>query len=746
MRNIYLPLLVCLFAFGSAYSQQNSWGDLPSGYNHREDVVNLQAMQLQAPSVSAINDIKTGNDPRAGEMYLIGLDIPVNLNPSNSGVWTGYNGYKTWRLKIKSIGAQALLIKYSAFNIPEGSAVYVYNSTFTHKSHAYQRQENPSGTHFSTEVIIQDEIILEYNAPIGVEEMPQIDIEGVGYIFREGHTFEPRNFQDNGSSESCEVNVNCSEGANWQDQKRGVAKMLMPSGGGYGLCTGSLVNNTNQTCRNFFLTAQHCGAGSNAASMNQWQFYFNFESATCADLNSSQANAVDNQVVTGCTKRAASGTSTGVTQSDFLLVELNSTIPSGYNVYYNGWDRTSNAATSGVGIHHPAGDIKKISTFTSALVTGSWSGGNTNKHWQVTWAGTTNGHGVTEGGSSGSPIFNQTKRIVGDLSGGSSFCDATSDPDLYGKFVHSWDQVGANDSQRLKPWLDSTNSAVTVLDGRNACNLVVVAPVANFTGTPTTLTAGNNVTFTETCTNNPTTFAWSITPNSGFTYVSSTSASSADPVIQFNTPGQYTITLTASNTAGSDAETKTNYITVNAMPAPVTNFTANLTSIAPGTNVNFTQTCTNNPTTFAWTVSPNSGFSYQSGTSASSANPVIQFTTIGQYTITLTASNAGGSDAETKTNYITVFDNTSINDVDLSSSIKIYPNPAIDVVNINIEQQTVHPISIKLIDMLGKTITTIQKPAGTEQIQIPMDMLAKGVYQIEIGCGTFHYVRKVIKN
>jgi PKD repeat protein len=83
-----------------------------------------------------------------------------------------------------------------------------------------------------------------------------------------------------------------------------------------------------------------------------------------------------------------------------------------------------------------------------------------------------------------------------------------------------------------------------------------VAPVANFSGTPTTVTVGSAVSFTDLSTNTPTTWAWN--------FAGGTPATSAvqNPVITYNTVGQYTVTLTAGNSGGSDVETKTNYITV----------------------------------------------------------------------------------------------------------------------------------------------------------------------------------------
>lgn len=83
--------------------------------------------------------------------------------------------------------------------------------------------------------------------------------------------------------------------------------------------------------------------------------------------------------------------------------------------------------------------------------------------------------------------------------------------------------------------------------------------------------------------------------------------------------------------------------------APVADFSANITTIAVGGSVNFTDLSTNTPTTWAWT--------FTGGTPGSSSqqNPQnIVYSTAGTYTVSLTATNGTGSDTETKTGYITV--------------------------------------------------------------------------------------------
>ncbi|MDX2002379.1 MAG: PKD domain-containing protein [Chitinophagales bacterium] len=171
------------------------------------------------------------------------------------------------------------------------------------------------------------------------------------------------------------------------------------------------------------------------------------------------------------------------------------------------------------------------------------------------------------------------------------------------------------------------------------------APVADFTANQTTITVGGNVNFTDLSTNSPTAWSWSFP---GGTPSSSTAQNPTN--IVYNTAGVYPVTLTASNAGGADTETKTAYITVNAVAAaPVADFTANQTTVTAGGSVNFTDLSTNTPTSWQWTF--NGG---TPGTSTQRNPSNIVYNTPGTYTVSLVATNATGSDTETKVNYITV--------------------------------------------------------------------------------------------
>jgi serine protease len=165
-----------------------------------------------------------------------------------------------------------------------------------------------------------------------------------------------------------------------------------------------------------------------------------------------------------------------------------------------------------------------------------------------------------------------------------------------------------------------------------------VAPTADFVGDPTSGTAPLTVSFTDLSTGGPTSWSW--------TFGDGGTSTQQNPNHQYTSAGSYTVTLTATNAVGSDNEVKTNYITVTAPQPPVAAFSGTPTSGDAPLTVSFTDQSTNNPTSWSWT--------FGDGGTSTAQNPNHQYTSAGTYTVSLTATNAHGSDTETKNNYITV--------------------------------------------------------------------------------------------
>jgi PKD repeat protein len=166
-------------------------------------------------------------------------------------------------------------------------------------------------------------------------------------------------------------------------------------------------------------------------------------------------------------------------------------------------------------------------------------------------------------------------------------------------------------------------------------------PIADFSTPNTNVVIGETVQFTDASQNYPNSWSWT------FTGATPNSSNLKNPSVVYNTPGTYDVALTVTNSAGSDTETKSNYITVTQAP-PVANFEANYTTIYEGETIDFTDLSTQNPTSWSW--------SFQGGSPGNSSvqNPSVTYNTAGLYEVSLTATNSGGSDTETKTSYITV--------------------------------------------------------------------------------------------
>jgi hypothetical protein len=462
MTKLY-ALIAAVLLLSSALQAQTNCGGQPLSQVHNLSSAEVEFAVMPAFDLARIaaedaEDEKMGNYPKIGRV------LPVGIALNDSQGWEELSdGGRIWRQGIYSAGAIALSVQFENFAIPAGAKLYIYSKDGQHQLGGYtSRNNHPSGI-FSTQLIPSNEVIVEYYEPAAVRNQGHFTIAGVLHAYRmvaEAESLDSD--RDFGDSEACQVNVNCTEGNNWQDEKRGVVRILVFEGQFAGWCSGSLVNNTSLDCSPYILTALHCGENASTSNMNQWVFYFNYEASGCNSPNNE--SQIPNNTLTGCARIADSDDGGGNNGSDFLLVLLNNNVPSNFNAYYNGWRSNNVTSASGVSIHHPSGDIKKISTYTSNLVSSSWGSAN-GSHWTVTWTGTANGHGVTEGGSSGSPIFDNQGHIIGTLTGGSSFCNFPNSPDLYGKMSYHW---SSNPGDDLRDFLDPGNTGLTTLEGTYA--------------------------------------------------------------------------------------------------------------------------------------------------------------------------------------------------------------------------------------------------------------------------------------
>lgn len=824
MKRIVVALASILFAFGSTQAQISE-GGRPMSFQVSPGKNNLanrpyQVIELTKPNLVYVQADDLENDSK-GKPYRVGINIGVNYNPSNSGTWTTLeNGDQVWRLSFKVPDALALALYFSEeVVIPSGAKLFAYNANKKQVVGAYTSN---TPRFQAIEMVQGDLITLEYHAPAGTLVQPVIPISDVVYFYRgvEDHV-EPFKDVMTPKAASCQVDVACAPERNgFEDQIRSVVHYTFSiSGQGTFVCSGATINNTAQDCKPYILTAWHCGERAAGQSIATWTWYWNYQKATCqpnSNGTGNNPNLYGSQTMTGGNVRASSGSGTlnnppgsnQVAGSDFYLVELNANIPQAYNPYYAGWNRTTTAATSGKGIHHPAGSAKKISTYTSALNGNniSFNGGGSGHFWRVVWAATTNGHGVTEGGSSGSPIFNQSGLIVGQLTGGSSFCTSPTQPDIYGKFSSDWDQNGTANNARLRPWLDPTNSGVTTLSGTNhPCS--PQAPVADFVANQTNVLPGTTVNFTDLSTNSPTSWSWSVSPGTGWAYAGGSNANSQNPQITFNTLGQYTVTLTATNAQGSDSETKTNYIvvtnTTSYCAATSTHTCGNqaefIANVTLGT-INNNSSCANYSDFTTQSASLNKGqqytmtvtpqvvgaqlgsyfegneiaawIDYNNDGVFDNTNERVGFVAITNggpqtFTFTVPASSTTGSvRMRTRITYqptdgaispcgttqwgevedytVNLVSNLSINE-HFASLVNLYPNPTSGNVFIDLSQTGMSNYEISVYDLSGKLLIS-DKFAHVDQYELDLSAMAAGLYQIRLVSGDAMMVSKISKH
>ncbi|MCB0762191.1 MAG: T9SS type A sorting domain-containing protein [Flavobacteriales bacterium] len=381
------------------------------------------------------------------------------INIATDGVWNEMpDGSKIWLFKYKTEGALATSAYFTDFNLPIGGELYIWSADKSYAEGPYDWKENNGHGRFGTAEVFGDEAVIEYYQPADVVGEATFKTYAFAHFYR--YIYNVSEEWSRGGSDPCEVDVNCPEGDGWDGMRDAVVRLRIVDGQFVGLCSGSLVNTTARDCRQYMLTALHCADGVSDADFQLLQVRFNYERPQCGT-----GGAATTHQRTGVIHLADSNDGGGNSGSDFLLVEIEDEIQSSWDPFYAGWDATGSGSTQGVGIHHPAGDVKKISTYTSSLSSAWW--GYPGSHWEVNWVATVTNHGVTEGGSSGSPLFNKDLQIVGTLTGGSSYCSAPNDPDYYGKMSEHWDGNN-NPTDDLKVFLDNANTNEETLFGNYA--------------------------------------------------------------------------------------------------------------------------------------------------------------------------------------------------------------------------------------------------------------------------------------
>ncbi len=408
-----------------------------------------------------------------GEPARYAIPHPVQATSAANGTWQALDAvWSLWRLRVRAPNASHVNLGFTTCRLPPTARLMVYAADYSDLVRPFDAADvSPSGQLW-TPVVRGAAIVVEVS--LHTAQRPQLEVTigqvGSGYrFFGAGPTAVPAPGRP--ALGPCNIDVACSQGAAWLTEISGVGAF---STGGSIFCTGSMLNNTAQDGRNYFLTAYHCGIRStNAASL---VVYWNYQNTTCGGPDVGRGL----QFSTGSALRAE------YAATDFTLVELNTAPDSAWGVTYLGWERLCDCATSAVTIHHPSGDPKKISLENDPTEITSYSGTTTpgdGTHIRVVdWDA-----GSTEPGSSGAPLFSQNKRVIGQLHGGAAAC-GNNNSDWYGRFSMSW-TGGGTPSTRLSDWLDPGNTGATAVNTFGRASYRTFAPGCSGSMATTRLTA-----------------------------------------------------------------------------------------------------------------------------------------------------------------------------------------------------------------------------------------------------------------
>ena len=576
---------------------------------------------LAVPGVGAVE--AQANVESRGEPLRFASRYAVSAIPSASGSWVRASGdaASVWRLRVSAPGAVSLNLGFDRYRMPAGGRLFLYTPDRRTVIGPFTEADNESHGQLWTPILEGDELVIEVQVPARLEQELQLSLGSVNRGFKD---IPVKPMGDQGE---CNVDVVCSEADDWRSQIRSVAMIVV---GGEEECSGVLVNNTASDLKPYFLTANHCvSTSAEAASVVA---YWNYESANCGDR--SGGSKTDFQ--TGAYLRATH------VDSDSTLLELDDPAISTHGLYWAGWDTSTADPSSGVGIHHPSAGEKSISFENDPLRTTNDGQNEPVEGGDYLRVGDWD-QGTTEGGSSGSPLFEPNGLVVGLLSGGWAVC-GNDQSDWYGRISSAW-TGGGTKSSRLSDWLNPAAGETSSLTGRDNSLVAAVGTIAD-----RNLDAGGSaVEFSVAAAfNDPDGDALSYQASSASSVVS-VALTGSQLTLTPGAVGSATVTVSANDAASADKPASQAFtVTVATPPAnrsPVTVGTLADRSLRVGEAAVVVDVsgAFSDPDGDALTYAATSASPSVASVTVSNANVTVSAVAAGKAEITVTATDAGGT-------------------------------------------------------------------------------------------------------
>ena len=446
-----------------------------------------------------INEVAELKDKDYVNQNIYGKAVYREINIADDNNRIEYDGRYYYLCKVKSSDAKALQIYFKKYLLPKDSKLFLYAENgfilgeFNDKNNPDPKNK---GLEFGTQPIPGNTFYIELSYPINSPDKPLLVTEKIIHSFNDFYSGAY------GSAGNCHNNIACDFTYNNKARNmKSVGLMLYPiyqwgtNTHKYSAsCSGNLMNNTAQNGEPYFLTAAHC-IGYEAANNNiNWSTelitLFNYEALSCTSNGADAPAVLSNNSVFGCTLL----TQSPATSLDYALIKLNTTATdlAKYNICYAGWDNNPNAysvnPTNSYSVHHPKGDVKKISLVQEVYpVTGNNS--TLFNGYSIPFLPATDGtflqnswrNGIVEKGSSGSPLFNSFDKLIGSLSTG-------PDPDVFNcNHPHIYNATGgrfytyysrfSNNYYTMSPWLNPNGTNVQSIGPYCPSGIQIGAPI-----------------------------------------------------------------------------------------------------------------------------------------------------------------------------------------------------------------------------------------------------------------------------